>query len=47
MKMSQYRLRRKLFLIKGVKVSYFIRGVQLTEALKLLRIEDITASEVS
>jgi tetratricopeptide (TPR) repeat protein len=47
MKMSHYRLSRKLFLAKGEKVSQFIREVRLTEALKLLTSEDITASEVS
>lgn len=47
MKMSHYRLSRKLFLAKGEKVSQFIREIRLTEALKLLTSKDITASEAS
>jgi len=47
MKMSHYRLSRKLFLAKGEKVSQFIREIRLAEALKLLTSNDITASEAS
>jgi AraC-like DNA-binding protein/TolB-like protein/Tfp pilus assembly protein PilF len=45
--MSHYGLSRKLFLIKGKKVSQFIHEVRLKKALELLQSEDKTASEVA
>jgi AraC-like DNA-binding protein/tetratricopeptide (TPR) repeat protein len=45
--MSHYGLSRKLFLIKGKKISQFIHEVRLKRALELLQSEDKTASEVA
>jgi AraC-like DNA-binding protein/tetratricopeptide (TPR) repeat protein/TolB-like protein len=45
--MSHYGLSRKLFMIKGKKVSQFMREVRLMKALELLQSGDKTASEVA
>ena len=47
LKMSHYRLGRKLFKAKGEKIGQFIREVRLKKALEILQTEDTTASEVS
>jgi tetratricopeptide (TPR) repeat protein/AraC-like DNA-binding protein len=47
LKMSHYRLGRKLFQAKGEKISQFIREVRLKKALEILQTEGTTASEVS
>jgi AraC-like DNA-binding protein/TolB-like protein/Tfp pilus assembly protein PilF len=47
LRMSNYRLNRRLYLIKGKKVNQYIRDVRLQKALELLRAEERTASEVA
>jgi AraC-like DNA-binding protein/TolB-like protein len=47
LKISQYKLNRKLYLIKGKKANQFIREIRLNKALELLQAEDTTASEVA
>jgi len=44
---SRSHLHRKLFLISEQSVSQFIREIRLKEAYKLLKSEDLTASEVA
>jgi tetratricopeptide (TPR) repeat protein/AraC-like DNA-binding protein len=47
LKLSHYRLSRKLFNIKGQKVNQFIREVRLKKSLELLKAGNLTASEVA
>lgn len=47
MGISRSQLHRKLKLIKGKSVSQFIREVRLEEAMKMLKQEEATASEIA
>jgi TolB-like protein/AraC-like DNA-binding protein/Tfp pilus assembly protein PilF len=44
---SRFQLHRKLKLLKGKSVSQFIREIRLSEAMKMLRADAATTSEIS